>query len=152
VILIDTRETADSDEARAGRATMASAVLREGPQAAAQPMFPKMLTPETIAAADWRAETVRRAMASASVAGITAALGAMAERPDSAETLRQAAVPVLAVAGAHDAITPPSDAERMAALAREGTFAVIPDAAHLSNVERPAEFNRVVQAFLAGRQ
>jgi 3-oxoadipate enol-lactonase len=56
---------------------------------------------------------------------------------------------VLAVAGERDTITPPADAERMASLATDGAHVVIADAAHLSNVECPAEFNRAVLAFLA---
>ncbi|MBI2213424.1 MAG: alpha/beta fold hydrolase [Acidobacteria bacterium] len=149
VILVDTRETADSDEARAGRAAMADAVRRDGTGVAVSQMLPKMLTPETAALGDWRIDTVRRAMESASVDGVVAALAAMAARPDSADTLRSATVPVLAIAGALDTITPPADAERMAGLARDGQHVVIADAAHLSNVEQPAELNRAVQAFLA---
>lgn len=149
VLLIGTREKADSDEGRAGRATMAEAVLRDGPGYAADQMFPKMLTAETLAVSDWRAATVRRAMASAGVDGVVAALTAMASRPDSTTTLRDAKVPVLAIAGERDTIAPPADAERMASLAVDGAHVVIPGAAHLSNVEHPAEFNRAVLAFLA---
>lgn len=149
VILIDTRETPDSTEGRAGRATMADAVRRDGAGVAVDQMFPKMLTPETVAAGDWRADLVRRAMGSASVEGVVSALAAMAERPDSAATLGATRVPVLAIAGDRDAITPPSDASRMAALAPSGELVVIAAASHLSNVEQPAEFNRAVQAFLA---
>ncbi|MFA6955804.1 MAG: alpha/beta hydrolase [Thermoanaerobaculia bacterium] len=149
VILIDTREKADSDEGRAGRAAMADAVRRGGAAHAVDPMFPKMLTDATHAAADWRAATVRRAMASASVDGIVAALSAMASRSDSTQTLRDTKLPVLAIAGERDTITPPAEAERMAALAGDGAHVVIAGAAHLSNVESPAEFNRAVLAFLA---
>ena len=149
VILIDTKESPDSPDAREGRAKTAEAVSRDGVDSVISAMYPKMLTPETIALADWRAETVMRAMRSASVPGVTAALAAMASRPDSAETIRNSAIPLLAVVGDQDAITPPADSERMASLAADGTLAVISDAAHLSNVERPAEFNRTVQAYLA---
>ncbi|MGK2856158.1 MAG: alpha/beta fold hydrolase [Thermoanaerobaculia bacterium] len=147
-ILIDTKEAPDSAEAREGRAKTAEAVRQDGVDVVISQMYPKMLTPETIALADWRSDTVMRAMRSSSVPGVTAALAAMAARPDSAETIRAASIPILAIAGDHDAITPPADAERMASLASDGTLAVIADAAHLSNVERPAEFNRTVQAFL----
>ena len=149
VILIDTKELPDSPDAREGRVKMAETVNRDGVDSVISAMYPKMLTPETIALADWRAETVMRAMRSATVPGVTAALAAMASRPDSSETIRSAAIPMLAVAGDQDAITPPAEAERMASLAADGALAVISDAAHLSNVERPAEFNRTVQAFLA---
>jgi pimeloyl-ACP methyl ester carboxylesterase len=149
VILIDTRELPDSDEGRAGRAAMADAVRRGGTGHAVDPMFPKMLTAETVAANDWRTATVKRAMGSAGVDGIVTALSAMASRPDSTTTIREATVPVLAIAGERDTITPPADAERMASLAADGAHVVIAGAAHLSNVESPAEFNRAVLAFLA---
>lgn len=149
VLLIDTREKADTDEGREGRAAMADAVRRIGPGYAVEQMFPKMLTPETVEASDWRAATVRRAMSSSTTDGVLSALTAMAARPDSSATLRDLAVPMLAIAGELDSITPPADAERMASIARDGSLAVIPHAAHLSNVECPAEFNRAVQAFLA---
>jgi len=149
VILIDTRETPDTNEARAGRAAMAEAVKRDGTAVVIEQMFPKMLTPATLAAADWRAETVRRAMSSASMAGVVAALAAMAARPDSSETVRTAMVPILTIAGDADSITPPADAERMASIAHDGTLEIIAGASHLSNVERPEQFNRCVEAFLA---
>ncbi|QMW66560.1 hypothetical protein H4N58_00785 [Mumia sp. ZJ1417] len=56
---------------------------------------------------------------------------------------------MLAVVGAADGDDHRSMAERLAALVPQGELAVIDDAAHYPNVERPQEFNRVVADFLA---
>ncbi len=147
-ILIDTRETADSAEARAGRQTAAASARESGTAEIVAQMFPKMLTPETIAMADWRSSMVMQSMENATVPGVLAALAAMAARPDSTATIRESDIPLIALVGERDAITPPADAERMVSLAKDGMLAVVPDAAHLSNVERPADVNRFIQAFL----
>ncbi len=58
------------------------------------------------------------------------------------------AVPVLVVAGAEDAATPPGQARWLHDNIPGSELAVIDGAAHLSNVERPAEFNAAVTEFL----
>lgn len=57
-------------------------------------------------------------------------------------------VPVLAVTGAHDQLTPPWFHEFLADELPEGRWETIPDAAHLSMLERPDAFNGVLEAFL----
>jgi 3-oxoadipate enol-lactonase len=146
LILIDTRETPDNAEGKKGRYETIEKVKEKGVQVVVDSMLPKMLTPS--ASPQLVAET-REIMMDSSAAGVTAALKAMAERPDSTETLRKIAVPMLIVVGDSDTITPPSDAERMATLAPNATLAVIPGAAHLSNLEQPEQFNHAVESFLA---
>jgi 3-oxoadipate enol-lactonase len=58
-------------------------------------------------------------------------------------------VPSLIIAGALDPSTPPSQAEELHAAIQGSELVVLPDAAHLSNVEQPALFNRYLWAFLA---
>ena len=53
------------------------------------------------------------------------------------------------IAGEKDAGTPPAMSEAIAARIPGARLAVIPGAAHLSAVERPAEFNALVRDFLA---
>ncbi|MCF3936592.1 alpha/beta hydrolase [Acuticoccus sp. M5D2P5] len=59
------------------------------------------------------------------------------------------AVPTLVLAGALDRVTPPSLAEAIVARIAGAKLAIIEDAGHLSNIEAPEAFNRVVLAFLA---
>ncbi|MBP3042795.1 alpha/beta hydrolase [Arthrobacter jiangjiafuii] len=58
---------------------------------------------------------------------------------DVREKLGDIAVPLLAVAGAADEVTPPSFAELIAEGASHGTSAVVAGAAHLVPAEKPAE-------------
>jgi pimeloyl-ACP methyl ester carboxylesterase len=146
LILIDTRETPDNAEGKKGRYETIEKVKEKGVSVVVDSMLPKMLTPS---APPELVSEARKIMMSSSPAGVTAALKAMAERPDSTETLRAITVPTLIVVGDSDTITPPSDAERMASLAPNATLAVIAGAAHLSNLEQPDQFNHAVESFLA---
>jgi 3-oxoadipate enol-lactonase len=60
-------------------------------------------------------------------------------------------VPTLVLIGAHDPATPPEKGDYIAERI-PGAKKHVLDTAHLSNVERPADFNRVVLGFLAGKQ
>ncbi|MFZ1880733.1 MAG: alpha/beta fold hydrolase [Gaiellaceae bacterium] len=57
-------------------------------------------------------------------------------------------VPVLAIAGADDPSTPPAELERIVAEIAGASLAVIDRAAHISNVERADEFNRLIEEHL----
>lgn len=145
LILIDTRETADTEEARKGRYDSIDKVKREGIRPVVESMLPKMLT---AGAPQELRDRVREIMSSSSAEGVTAALKAMAERRDSSSLLPQVRVPVLIIVGEEDSVTPPSDAERMAAALPHARLVRIAGAAHLSNVEQADEVNRAIAAFV----
>lgn len=145
LILIDTRETADSEDARRGRFESIETVNRDGVAPVVESMLPKMLTAD--APPDMR-ESVRRLMMSSTSKGAAAALHAMATRADSSALLPRIAVPALVIAGEDDRVTPPADAERMAAAIPRSTLVLIPGAAHLSNVEQPTILNGAVERWL----
>ncbi len=138
LLLADTRATPDSDAARATRAANAELVLREGSAALAERLLPNLLAPQASEAL--RAELLAIAAANPP-AGIAAALHAMAARPDSTPLLSQINVPTTVVVGAEDTLTPPSEARLMHEAIAGSRFVVIPNAGHLSAIERPAEFN-----------
>ena len=146
LVLIDTRETADTEEARKGRYESIEKVRKEGVQPIVESMLPKMLTPN---APPEMKERVREIMSSSSPEGVITALRAIATRHDSSGVLPKIAVPVLIVVGEQDTITPPSDAERMQSRIARSRLVRIANAAHLANYEQAAEFNRVCGAFAA---
>lgn len=146
LILLDTRETADTDEGRKGRYESIEKIKKEGITPIVDSMLPKMLTAE--APAEMR-ERVREIMSSTSADGAVAALRAMATRPDSTALLPKINVPTLIIVGEEDAITPPKDSERMAAAIRGAKLVRIAEAAHLASYEKPAEVNRAVAAFVS---
>lgn len=68
---------------------------------------------------------------------------------DFSEDLAAIHARTLVIAGEKDAGTPPAMSEIIASRIPGATLAVIPGAAHLSAVEKPAEFNALVRDFLA---
>lgn len=143
LLLIDTRETPDTDEGRAARLKSAADVEANGIGSVVESMLPKMTYSEALR------PQARAIMETSSKDGVIAALKAMAARPDSAETLRNARVPALVVVGDRDLITPPSDAERMVAMIPKAEMAPLARAGHLGNFEGATQLNPIVQAFLA---
>jgi pimeloyl-ACP methyl ester carboxylesterase len=150
LVLADTRPQADTDEARRTREETAQKVLREGMAPIADSMLPKLLSENTRESEPDVVERVRAMMLGIEPAGAAAALRAMAVRRDQTDLLPSIDVHTLIVVGSEDPITPPSDAETMSEKIEGARLVRIEGAAHLSNVERPEEFNRALTEFVGG--
>ena len=144
LILANTRAVPDSEEGRQSRLDNAQKVGEVGPGFLVESMAPQMLGP---AAKPEIEVAVRSMMARQRAAGIMSALRGMAIRPDRTALLRFATVPVLIVSGSHDALIPPGDSEAMHALIPDSRLMIIPDAGHLSNLDKADAFNHVVREF-----
>jgi 3-oxoadipate enol-lactonase/4-carboxymuconolactone decarboxylase len=72
---------------------------------------------------------------------------AMLREADVHADLSRISVPTLVISGRHDQSTPPERGEKIAAAIKGASHAIL-DAAHISNVERAADFTRAVQGFL----
>lgn len=83
------------------------------------------------------------------VAGYVAACRALRDADLRADA-HAVRVPTLIVAGEKDESTPPALGEALHAAITGSTFALLPGAAHLSNVEWPDEFTAIVTRFLGG--
>jgi 3-oxoadipate enol-lactonase len=64
--------------------------------------------------------------------------------------LKEIKCPVLVVCGEQDAGTPPAMAREIHDSAPGSKLVMIPQAAHISNMEQPQAFSRAMEAFLAG--
>lgn len=71
---------------------------------------------------------------------------------DVVECLKAVRVPSLVVVGEKDQRTPPAANEKIAGLLEGSEYHVIPDAAHLANLDNPAGFHAVVDPFLMQRK
>ena len=149
LILADTRATADSEEGREKRRSMAQLARDRGSVAVADAMMPSMIGERTRETAPHVVNAVYRILTSANVAGIVGALDAMRERPDSTPTLSTIDVLTLIVVGEDDVLTPVADAESMHRAIYGSRLQVIGRAGHVSNLERPAAFNHVLGEFLS---
>jgi pimeloyl-ACP methyl ester carboxylesterase len=149
LILADTRAEADSAEAKAGRDASIEFVRRSGVAAQVEKMLPNLLGPFTQGHLPHVADEVRRIGAAQSVDGVTAALAALRDRPDSMADLDGFRFPALVVVGGEDRVTPPAAATAMAEKLRDVTTEVLPGAGHLANLEAPAAFNSALTRWLA---
>jgi 3-oxoadipate enol-lactonase len=69
----------------------------------------------------------------------------LADQHDRAEHIR---VPTLVLCGAEDKVTPPALSKELAGLIPGSRLELIQRAGHLTNLERPEEFNTLVGAFI----
>lgn len=67
---------------------------------------------------------------------------------DQRERAAAIQVPTIMICGDEDAITPPELSEELKALIENSGYVEIPGASHLANLDKPADFNRVVESFL----
>lgn len=70
----------------------------------------------------------------------------LADQRDRAEAIR---VPALVTVGDQDLVTPVDLSNQLAGLIPDARMQVIRDAGHLGNLEKPDEFNRMVEEFIA---
>ena len=153
IILIDTKFSADTPEARSTRADLAATVGRVGQQVLADAMVPNLLAAtDTARSQPERAaneEFLRKLISEQSVATIQAALQALADRPDMTKDMQHLEKPVLLICGSEDTITPPVVMTSMEKILLQGHLLVVPDAGHLVPLEAPVVFHEAVRSFLA---
>jgi len=147
MVLADTRAQADTPEGKEGRFQMAQIAYKQGPSAIADIMIPKSLSPATIRTRPELVHQVRTMIEGNQMSGIAGDLMAMAERPDSVPLLKQIACPTQIIVGELDQATPPADAKLMAEQIPNARLAIIPNAAHLANLEQPELFSAIVGDF-----
>jgi len=148
LILADTRATADTEEGRNNRLTMAALVREKGPTAIVEQMTGRLLGAKTIKGNPEAVARVRSMIEANQSEGIARALLGMAARPDSTPLLATIACPTLIVVGEDDVLTPPADAKAMSAGIAGAELEIISNVGHLPNIESPSEFNRILQGFL----
>ncbi|MBI3808050.1 MAG: alpha/beta fold hydrolase [Nitrospirae bacterium] len=147
LILADTRAQADTLEGKDGRFQMAQTSYKKGPSAIVDIMLSKLLSPATIQMRPTLVQQVRAMIEHSQISGIAGDLMAMAERPDSTPLLKQITCPTQIIVGELDQATPPPDARLMADQIPNARLAIIPQAAHLANLEQPERFNQIIAAF-----
>jgi 3-oxoadipate enol-lactonase len=149
LVLANTRAQADTVEGKEARFQMAQTVYKNGPAAIADIMIPKLLSPTTIQTHPELVHRVRTMIKGNQISGIAGDLMAMAERLDSIPLLKQMTCPAQVIVGELDLATPPSDANLIVNGLSDARLAVIPGAAHLSNLEQPDLFNDTVRSFVS---
>jgi pimeloyl-ACP methyl ester carboxylesterase len=149
LILADTRSGPDDDAGKKARDEMIALARGKGTAGVVETMLPKLLAEATRGGRPEVAEEVRRIALRQPAEAVVYALEALRDRPDAGPGLGNVAAPTLILVGEHDAITPRTTAEAIAARVYGSEVVTIPGAGHLSNLENPDAFNAAVLAFLA---
>lgn len=150
LVLCDTRAAADSPEARETRLKMADHVRRHGNAAVAEAMVPKLFGKATFAEKPEIVADLRSTIEHTHSDGLAAAQLGMAEREDVRAMLPSITTPTLVVVGREDAISPVDEMRGIAEAIPGAKFHIIEIAGHMSPLERPEEFNRVLVDFVDG--
>ena len=144
--LVGARADADTPERRAARADPIALVERGGAEALWENQRPRLLLES---AAETAVEAARRQTLDRSIAELVEAVGALRDREDRTDTLRELGGLALVAVGEGDQCFPPEEAQAQAQLARHGRFRSFAGARHLPNLEQPDEFNAGLAQFLA---
>ncbi len=148
LIVCDTRAVADNTETAANRISLADRVRKDGPAFVAESMLPKLFAPATMEAKSPIVEATRQVILRTNPQGIAAASRGMAQRPDVTQRLGTFDLPTLVLCGEHDAISTVAEMREIAAALPQAKFVEIKGAGHMSPLERPAEVNAAIRAFL----
>ncbi len=148
VVLCDTRSAADGDAGKLARAVGVRRIEREGLAPFATDFLAAVLAPDTELRHPGLAEDLLRMILESSPVGIAGQLLAMAARTDTTGSLGAIEVPALVVAGSEDRLTPPATCRELAEQIPGAEFAELEGAGHLSSIEAPIAFDRVLRNYL----
>jgi 3-oxoadipate enol-lactonase len=148
LILCDTRLGSHPPEVAAARREMADRVLREGPAPLVESSLPRLFAESTRRRQPNIIERLRQVMMSGDPRGIAAADRAMADRVDMNPELGQIGCRALVLVGQSDVISTPAEMCAIAAAIPGAQFVEIPAAGHMAPLEKPAEVNAAIAAFL----
>ena len=141
LILSDTQSIPDSTETKVKREATAVNILEHGSVSLINSFMPKALTSE---APEQTRNFLQNIVASQSATAEASALRGMAVRKDTSQVLAHTNIPVLIITGQQDALIFPEQSQYMHKLAKNSMLVTIANAAHLSNLEQPKQWNDAV--------
>ena len=147
LVLVGARAGADPPERRQARDDTIRLIREEGLERlweVQRPLlFPEDADPQVI-------ERARAIVLGQDPEQLANGVAAMRDRPDSTPALRETNARVLVARGEQDPFLSAEEAAQMAASARDGRTHTFAGCGHLPSLERPDEFRRVLEDFLAG--
>jgi pimeloyl-ACP methyl ester carboxylesterase len=148
LMLIDSRASGDSPEAKAGRDTMIQLAKTSGSSAIAQAMMPKLIASSSMDTHPELVAELKTIMENCPSQTIQHALAAMRDRSDMRSTLSRIAAPTMILVGDSDALVSEAEAGEMHKSIKGSTLSIIPSAGHLALMEQPQQVSRAIRTFL----
>jgi pimeloyl-ACP methyl ester carboxylesterase len=149
LVLANSRALADTEEAKQRRWSNLRELEKTGdPSVQIDNYVNKFITAETRKRNPGVEKQLHSMIQQASLEGFRQAQKAMANRKDSFELLKEMNFPTLMIAGERDELISIDEIRQMAKETTSARFQLIPHAAHISNMEKPEHFNKILIDFL----
>jgi 3-oxoadipate enol-lactonase len=148
IVLADTEARAEDGKGYQNRVHLSRKLLEEGMESFVQERIRFFMCEHTFAHKPDVVGRVGQMMRTTSAAGSAAVQRGRAERLDYTPLLEGICFPALIVVGDQDAFTPLESARYMHERINGSRLAVIENCGHISNMEQPEAFNKVLLEFL----
>lgn len=148
IVLCDTRSEDDSNEVKIKRAIQARNVKIYGTKKYANIFLPTIFHEKNLNKKSEAVKLIRDIIEKTSPNAVAGMLIALAARTNTTGNLTNIKVPTLIMVGQFDELTPPACSTAMKEKIPGAEMHILPDAAHVSNLENPEEFNRHLLDFL----
>jgi 3-oxoadipate enol-lactonase len=149
LILSDTTCVADTPEAKEKRLKAIESIKKSGVEKYAEESIKNLFAPESLSTKKEEIAAVREMIVNTSKQSLYKTLKAFYERKETCSKLHDINVPVLIMVGKEDKITPPEAAQMMHEKIEDSVLYIIEQAAHLSNIENPFDFNNQLEEFFS---
>lgn len=141
LILSDTNSISLNQQQKESYYQTANDILAKGSNNFIQGFLPKAVSKN---ASQQTRNYLFKIMNEQAPAAMAAAFKGIADRSNTSTVLNESSIPVLIITGQEDQVLPPQQSSDMHHLARNSRLIVISGAGHLSNLEKPTEWNRAV--------
>lgn len=150
MVLSNTKAEKDSDEIVARRRAQIENIRNSGLENFVTTGAPRRLSPVTLERRPWVLDTIKLLNFTVPADVNAATLEAMAQKADDTKVLPTIDVPVLVTSGSDDTFIPKDSPGNLHRGIKGSRFHEIAGTGHVSSLEAPTEYNRVMQEFLQG--
>lgn len=148
LILCDTQCNSDTDEGKAKRYKSIEDIKANGITEFTEGFLKNVFHAETQSNKPELVAGLKNMMLSNSEHAFINGLKALAERKETCSKLDQIRVPTLIICGSDDSLTPVSKSQYLHEHIKDSQLRIIQNAGHISNMEQPEEFNKIIIDFL----
>lgn len=148
LILCDTQCIADSYDVKVKRYETIEEIKEYGVSNFNEGFIKKVFHEDSLTNKPELVEQLRSVVFSNSQHIIIQGLTALAERSETCSFLDEISIPTLIICGREDAVTPLDESKFMNKNIKGSVLHVINNAGHVSNLEEPAKFNKLLRNFL----
>ncbi|MGH8295611.1 MAG: alpha/beta fold hydrolase [Steroidobacteraceae bacterium] len=148
MVLSNTKAEKDSDEIIARRRAQVANIHKNGLEQFVTTGAPKRLSPVTLERRPWVLDTIKLLNFTVPAEVNAATLEAMARKEDDTKVLSTIDVPVLVTSGGDDIFIPKDSPGNLHRGIKGSRFHAIAGTGHVSNLEAPSEYNRIMEEFL----